>query len=74
MRYSFDGFFDRTAEAGPIRITNTPGNHIAIAKYERRMARSRELGKWRKSPASWKKNKGTYIDPEWYLVDYGQHG
>lgn len=74
MRYSFDGFFDRTAEAGPLRMTCTPGNVIALAKFEKRQARAKEVGRWRKSPASYKVDKGTYIDPEWYLVDYGQHG
>lgn len=74
MRYSFDGFFDRTARHGSIRCTNTPGNRAAIEKFNARRDRISRVGVWRKSPCSWKHNDGRYIDPEYYIVDWGQDG
>ena len=66
-----NGFIDRYQKAGPITGSG-PGFEKAMAKFKHRVDTDSRVGRWRKSPAKWKKNDGTRIDPEWVIVDYGQ--
>lgn len=73
MRYSYDGLFDNQATHG--KITGSGPNFAdAMRKFKVRQTIERERGIWRKAPSQWKTNKGTRIDPDWYIIDYGQGG
>lgn len=73
MRYSHMGLWDRTAKHG--EITGSGVNfESAMRKFKKRQLTESQPGKWRKAPAKWKKNNGSKIDPEWYIIDYGQDG
>jgi hypothetical protein len=69
MRYSMMGMWDNRAEHGPITGTG-PNFAKAMRMFNKRVAREGEVGVWRKAPAQWKKNKGTKIDPDWYVIQY----
>lgn len=71
MRFIMSGFFDRAQVAGPITGSG-PNFEPAMAKFTRRQRGFATRGKWRKAPAKWKKDQGTYIDPEWTIINYGQ--
>ena len=66
-----DGFFDNAAEHGPI-TGEGPGFNRAMERFAQRQTRRSTVGRWRKAPAKWKKDDGTFIDPEYYIVDWGQ--
>lgn len=73
MRYTHDGFFDKLAKHGEISGSG-PGWESAASAFRHRTRRLQLRGVWRKAPASWKTNDGTYIDPDYYIVDHGQDG
>jgi hypothetical protein len=65
------GLWDNAAQHGPITGSG-PGFAEAMRKFGIRQEKERKRGIWRKAPAKWKTNDGTRIDPEWYIIDYGQ--
>ena len=73
MRYSFNGMFDNCAKHGPITGTGEQWDS-ANAAFQDRLRCVQSVGTWRKAPSRWKHNDGPYIDPDWYIVDWGQHG
>ena len=73
MRFIMDGFFDRAQRPGPITGSG-PGYAKAMSQFYGRQRELSKVGVWRKAPAIWKKDDGTYIDPEWILIDYGGEG
>lgn len=68
---SLNGFWDKTQEMGGPITGSGPGFARAKRLYKARLAKQKEVGTWRKGPCEWKKNNGTYIDPDYYLVNYG---
>ncbi len=66
-----DGFFDRGQQHGPIR-GHGPSFKATLAAFNSRQARLQRTGRWRKAPAQWKRDDGTYIDPDFYVVNWGQ--
>lgn len=73
MRYSYMGLWNNGFKHG--EVTGSGKNFAsAMRKYKKRQEVESQPGKWRKAPCEWKKDKGTRIDPEWYVVDYGQEG
>ena len=73
MSSNLDGFWDPLAEAGPVTGSG-PGHALAMRKFKARQAREKERGKWRKAPTFWKSDKGTYVDPDYYIVPYDING
>lgn len=69
-RYTMGGFWDTHQRAGAVRATNTPGNRRAIEKYRARQERAVQVGVWRCAPTSWKVGSGSYVDPDYYIVDW----
>lgn len=73
MRHSYDGLLDNSAKHGA--ITGSGANfESAMRKFAKRQEAERVPGKWRRAPTKWKKNNGNKIDPDWYIIDYGQSG
>ncbi len=70
MRYIMSGMYDCTEPHGPITGSG-PGFARAISLFIDRQERLSKRGIWRKAPANWKTNDGTFIDPEWYIINYG---
>lgn len=70
VRYIMDGMYDRTEPHGPITGTG-PNFNKAMSMFNARQDRLARRGKWRKAPAKWKTDDGTFIDPEWYIINYG---
>jgi hypothetical protein len=62
-----DGFYDREARHGPITGSGK-GFDRAMRLFKRREAQRKRVGKWRKAPATWKKDDGNYIDPDWIII------
>lgn len=62
------GMWDRAAQHGPVTGSG-PGFDEAMRKFKARQAKFKERGKWRKSTGV---DEGTFIDPDWYVVDWGQ--
>lgn len=73
MRWGVGGFFDNAAQHGE-PIGSGPLFDEAMEKFRQRQHRCSRVGRWRKAPARWKRNDGTFIDPEYYIVDWGQDG
>ena len=69
QRRDLDGLWDRMAQHGPITGSG-PNFDKAMAAFKQRQAEAGKVGTWRRAPASWKKNHGTFIDRDWDLVDY----
>jgi len=65
-----DGMYDTTEPHGPITGTG-PGHEEAMALFKARQDRAAHRGTWRKAPTTWKTNDGSHIDPDWYIVNYG---
>jgi len=71
MKRLYDGMFDNSAKHG--EITGYGVNfESAMRKFAKRQSIERQPGKWRRAPTKWKVNNGTRIDPDWFIVDYGQ--
>ncbi len=62
------GMWDRAAEHGEVTGSG-PGFAEAQRKFKERQAKIKEVGKYRKSDNP---EQGTFIDPDWYVVDWGQ--
>lgn len=62
------GMFDRSAQHGTISGSG-PGFERAMRKFERRQRAASKNGVWRCAPAKWKSADGTYVDPDWFLVE-----
>jgi hypothetical protein len=60
-----DGFFDRGAPNG-----NPKASAPCTAAYRKRLEALGRVGTWRKGPASYKRNDGPFIDPDYYIVDW----
>ena len=73
MRYSFDGFFDKCAKHGE-PTGRGPSWDTVLAAYKDRQRHLHGVGTWRAVDAGWTVNNGTYIDPDYYIVDWGQDG
>lgn len=71
MRYSYCGLYDNSATHGEITGSGA-GFDEAMHKFAKRQENERTTGIWRKAPSKWKKDKGTRIDPEWCIINYGQ--
>jgi hypothetical protein len=69
----YDGMYDKLAKHGPITGSG-PGFAASVAAFNKRMERVSKVGRWRKAPCKWKRDDGTFIDPEYYIVDHGQDG
>lgn len=69
-RYTMGGFWDTQQRPGPIKVSNTVGNATAIKQYEKRRSLASQVGQWRKAPCDWKVNEGSYVDPDYYIVDW----
>ena len=59
----------RDDQPGPI-VGSGPGFARAMRLHSKREAERKRVGKWRKSPTPWKRDDGSYIDPDWYVVNY----
>jgi hypothetical protein len=68
MRKIMDGCYDRGHEVAE-PTGSGPGFEEAMRKYKARQAKATERGKWRKSDGV---DEGTFIDPDWYIVNWGQ--
>ncbi len=68
-RHSLEGFWDRSQAHGEPQGSGSEFQK-AMAKFAKRQARLGEVGKWRKGTAPWKKDKGTYIDRDWAIIDH----
>ena len=60
-----DGFYDRAQTAGEPK-----GTPARCAAYRKRVEALGRVGTWRKGPASYKRNDGPFIDPDYYIVDW----
>lgn len=69
MRYILDGFFDRTQPHGTPNGSG-PGWEVALSRFEERESRRKAVGTWRAVDAQWTRNDGSYIDPDYYIVDW----
>ena len=67
-RYIMMGLYDTAAEHGPITGSG-PGFDRAMRLFKERQSKYRKVGKWRAVDASWTVDDGTYIDPDWYIVE-----
>jgi len=66
------GMWDRAAPLSPVTGSG-PDFFSAMLKYQARQERVAKRGMWRKNGnTAWKKHDGTHIDPDWYIIDYGQ--
>ena len=69
---SLHGFYSHR-EARPVEPSGSGDNWDAdLARYRARQRRLSQRGKWRAVSASWTRDDGTYIDPDYYIVDWGQ--
>lgn len=66
---SLVGWWNPKELPGPITGSGE-GFKDALRKFEAREAKKKLVGTWRKAPANWKKNKGKYVDPDYYIVNY----
>jgi len=71
MRYDIGGFFDKCAKNGE-PTGSGPGFDAAAKRFNERRRMVGLRGKWRRAPAKYKTDCGTYIDPDWYIVNWGQ--
>ena len=69
MRFIMSGLYDRAAKAGPITGWG-PNFDRDMAKFTERQRQLGKTGRWRKAPATWKKDDGTRQDSEWYIYEY----
>jgi len=65
VRRIYDGLFDRGAKPARPR-----GSASCLAAYDKRMEALGRVGHWRKGPAKYKTNDGSFIDPDWYIIDW----
>lgn len=69
---SLHGFYSHR-EAAPSEPRGSGPNWDAdLQRYKDRQRRLNQRGKWRAVSASWTRDDGTYIDPDYYIVDWGQ--
>lgn len=68
-RHSLEGFWDRSQAHGEPQGSGTAFQE-AMSKFAKRQARLSEVGVWRNAPTPWKKNKGTYVDRDWAIIDF----
>lgn len=68
-RNTIRDLYDRSAQHGEI-TGHGPGFQEAMIKFKRRQERLRKVGKWRAVDASWTRDDGDYIDPDYYLVNW----
>ena len=74
MRYIMLGMYDTQAKHGPITGSG-PGFDEAMAKFKRRQKEYKKVGTWRAVDAQWTHNDGSFIDPDWYIVnEVYEHG
>ena len=66
-----NGFFDNAALHGEITGSG-PNFQQAKDSFLSRQKSMAEVGTWRMGPCKWKVNQGRHIDPDYYIVNYGQ--
>lgn len=71
MRKVMLGLYDRAHEIGEVTGSG-PGFDAAMVKYKARQAKVAARGTWRKNAGSYYNNDGKFIDPDWYIVNWGQ--
>ena len=72
QRLEARGFWDNMQAPGEITGSG-PNFERDMARFKKRQEAYSKVGTWRAVSASWTKNDGPHIDPDWYIVDQG-HG